>query len=407
MNLALAIFVEFKIEQIPNPVYFGRFTLLDLIGAVSLLSCAIPAFLFAFNIFLFHRAGRAWNRKPLPPLSVLIPARNEEESIEAAIKAVLASRGVDLELIVLDDSSTDRTAEIVQTIADDDLRVTLVRSEELPEGWNGKQHACWLLAEKATLDVFCFLDADVRVGPEAFYRMLSELNFQEKKRPEKALVSGFPREETKTFVERLLLPIIHFILLGFLPLPLERRSGSPAYAAGCGQFMIVRKEAYFASGGHEAIRTTMHDGLMLPKLLRKNGFRTEIYDLSHDATCRMYRGTFETWRGLSKNATEGMAKVLRLPVFTVLLIAGQVLPLPLVVWGSVIWDVRGARLAFAALVFGYMMRIVCASRFQQSWLSVVLHPVGILVLLLLQWLALLRKILGIRAKWKGRKYRVA
>jgi glycosyltransferase involved in cell wall biosynthesis len=404
MTLLLAILFEFRIDQIPNPILFGGINLLDWLAALSLLCCGIPAVLFAFNVFLFQRAGQSWNRRPLPPVSVLIPARNEERSIAAAIKSVLASRGVDLELIVLDDGSTDRTAEIVQAVADEDTRVTLVTAEPLPKGWNGKQHACWLLAQKAKRDVLCFLDADVRLGPEALYEMLGDLNFQERKEPEKALVSGFPRQETKTILEMLLLPLIHFVLLGFLPFLGERFSGSAAFAAGCGQFMMVRRGPYFDTEGHSAIRTTMHDGLLLPKLLRKHGYRTAVYDLSHDATCRMYRGAVETWRGLSKNATEGMASPLRLPVFTVLLLAGQVLPLPLVVWGSVLWDLPGARMAFAALVFGYTIRFVSAARYRQSWLSAILHPIGILVLLLLQWSALLRKMLGIRAKWKERKY---
>jgi len=374
------------------------------------LSCfvcgAIPAAIFTLNAFLFRRPGNTWNRRPLPPLSVLIPARNEESSIAACVESVLLSRGVDLEVIVLDDGSTDRTAEIVLALAEEDLRVRLETADPLPDGWNGKQHACWQLASRSERDVFCFLDADVRLGHEALYRMLTELNFQDSNHSELSLVSGFPRQETRTLFEWLLLPLIHFILLGFLPLMGQRRGSSPGYAAGCGQFMMVRREAYFTTEGHSAIRTSMHDGLKLPKLFRKHGFYTSIYDLSQDASCRMYRGTVELWNGLTKNATEGMATILRLPVFTVLLVVGQLLPLPLLVWSSIAFDVPSARMVFLALIWSVVIPIVCAARYRQSWLSVIFRPVGIVVMLLLQWLALLRKLLGIRSSWKDRAYKV-
>jgi glycosyltransferase involved in cell wall biosynthesis len=377
-----------------------------LAAILSLVCAAIPAVLFAINFWFFRRPGRPWNKRLLPPVSVLIPARNEELSIAAAIESVLASRGVDLELIVLDDGSTDRTAEIVRAIAKEDSRVRLVAAPPLPEGWNGKQHACWVLASLATYDVFCYLDADVHLGSEAIYRMVSEIHYVNGDEPEKAMVSGFPEQQTGTFLERLLLPLIHFVLLGFLPLPGERWSGWDGFAAGCGQFMMVRREPYFASGGHSANPTTMHDGLLLPKLFRSRGYRTSVYDLSRDAVCRMYSSAGEVWRGLAKNATEGMATVRRIPIFTVLLLAGQVLPLPLAVWAVALQAPEPFRMSVLALVLGYGIRFFSAWRYRQSWLGALLHPLGVLVMLALQWYALWLKLTGRPATWKERAYRI-
>lgn len=376
---------------------------------IVLAVAAIPALLFSFNVFLFRRPGRDWNKRTLPPVSVLIPARNEEASIGAAIEAVLASRGVDLELIVLDDGSTDATADIVRGYAEKDARVRLEQAPPLPEDWNGKQHACWALASLAGRDVFCFLDADVRIGPEAIYRMLSELNWingTKDEEPEMSLVSGFPAQETGTFLELLLLPLIHFVLLGYLPLAGERWSRSSAFAAGCGQFMMARREAYFATGGHSAIPMTMHDGLLLPQLFRRQGFRTAVFDLSQDAVCRMYRGAGAVWSGLTKNATEGMASLFRLPVFTVLLLVGEALPLPLLVWTVMLQYLMPFRVALLALLLGYGIRFFSAWRYRQSRLGAALHPLGVLLLLVLQWQAFFRKLLRIPATWKDRAYRV-
>ena len=374
---------------------------LNWLALISLVAAAIPAALFLVNFPLFRRPCTCKDAPSLLPVSVLIPARNEELSISAAIQSVLASNCVQLELIVLDDSSTDRTAEIVRAAALQDPRLRLETAPPLPAGWNGKQHACWVLASLAKYDVFCYLDADVRLGPDALQKMLTELH------PDSTgMVTGFPRQETKTFLESLLLPIIHFILLGFLPFPGERWTRRAGFAAGCGQFMMVRRAAYVATGGHSAIRTSMHDGLLLPQLFRRHGIQTQVYDLTVDAVCRMYRDAGEVWRGLSKNATEGMASPSRIWVFTALLLAGQVLPLPLVLWAILAEDEVALSRGLLALVLCYAIRVVSAFRFRQSWLGVLLHPFGILVTLVLQWQSLLRKLTGKQATWKQREYPV-
>ncbi len=267
-------------------------------------------------------ARRRPRTAPLPPISVLIPARNEERSIRAAVESVLASTGVDFELIVLDDASTDRTAEIVtELIPDSSGRLRLAHAPPLPPGWNGKQHACWSLAHLARYDTLCFIDADVRLAPDALARMSAFSTAGPAK-----LVSGFPRQITDTWLEWLLLPLIHFVLLGFLPVSAMRKGTDPSFAAGCGQFLMVDRPAYFAAGGHAAIRETMHDGLRLPRLFRQHGFRTDLADLTHLADCRMYTDAAEVWQGLAKNATEGIAAPARILPISILSSLGEVAP---------------------------------------------------------------------------------
>ena len=121
---------------------------------------ALPVALLAVNLFLYRIPRGRSAGKSLPPVSVLIPARDEEATIGASVGAVLASRGVELEVVVLDDHSNDRTAEIVGKLAARDNRVRLVAAPALPAGWNGKQHACWRLSQEARYDHFVFLDAE-------------------------------------------------------------------------------------------------------------------------------------------------------------------------------------------------------------------------------------------------------
>ena len=337
---------------------------------------------------------------PVPGLlSVIIPARNEQAGIAECLACVLASTGCTLEVLVLDDSSTDATAQVVAAVADRDSRVRLLHGTSLPAGWNGKQHACWLAAQQARGDRLLFLDADVRLQPEAAGRMSAFLMATGA-----ALVSGFPRQVTVTPMERLLIPYIHFVLLGLLPMGAMRRSNAPGFAAGCGQFLLVDRASYFRCGGHAAIRATMHDGLLLPRLLRQHGLPTRLADLTELASCRMYRSAAEVWLGLAKNATEGLAAPARILPMTLLLGVGHVLPLPLLVAATIAEDRPAALAAGGALVLSYLPRVLEARRFRQSWLGAALHPLGMATLLALQWYALLRKLLGRPARWKERAY---
>lgn len=320
-------------------------------------------------------------------ISVLIPARNEAHNIAAASACVLASTGVTLELLVLDDGSSDGTADILRGIGDPRLRV--LAGGGLPAGWSGKQHACARLAEAASHDLLLFVDADVRLAPDAANRIAGFMQ-----RNDVGLASGFPRQVTIGFAELLLLPLIHFLLLGYLPMARMQRDVAPGFGAGCGQLMMVRRDAYARAGGHAAIRATLHDGLMLPRAFRRAGIMTGLFDATELASCRMYDSATAVWEGLTKNATEGMAKPVALPIWTLLLAGGYVLPFVLLPAGP----------AIAACACAYLLRALLAWRFRQSWLSAALHPLGVAALLVLQWAALVRAVCGVKATWRGRAY---
>lgn len=372
--------------------------ILEALAATALVLAAIPAVMTALNLRRYLPPLPVRDRSPLPRVSILIPARNEERSIQAAVESALASKGVDLELIVLDDQSEDATAAIVQGLAAVDPRVRLVSAPPLPAGWCGKQHACWVLAREAAHDLLVFLDADVRLAPNGVARLVL---FLEESGAD--LVSGIPLQETETFLERLLIPLIHFVLLGFLPMRGMRQSRSPAYAAGCGQLFLARRSGYDRAGGHAAIRTTLHDGIKLPRAFRAAGLHTDLCDATELARCRMYRSGPEVWRGLAKNATEGLGAPGVIGPMTLLLAGGQVLPLALL--AAAPWLTPPALcMALAATLLSYLPRVQAMARFRQPLVSVLLHPLGVLVLLGIQWYALAAQLAGKPRGWRGRAY---
>lgn len=374
------------------------------LALVALICALIPTFLFLHNLTLFrqHMPDSVLSTTDPEPVSVLIPARNEENTIEDAVRAVLASRGVTLELIVLDDGSQDSTFERVQRLAAEDSRVRLVQGQPLPPDWCGKQHACATLAGLARHPVLVFIDADVRLTPEALAHGVRLL-----KDSRAALISGFPQQVTITWLERLLIPLIHFVLLGFLPMWAMRRSSNPSYGAGCGQFVLVWREAYQQVGGHghAAVRTSLHDGIQLPRAFRHAGLHTDLFDACNYASCRMYHNATEVWQGLGKNAIEGMAAPRVIGPMTLLLGMGQIAPLLLLAAGLAgALSTATTFVALGASVLVYIPRLMMVQRFRQPLDSALLHPLGILFLLVIQWQALLHWLWGRPSAWKGRSY---
>jgi len=357
----------------------------------------LPFCLIVVNLFFYREPDKLNAKITLPKVSVLIPARNEAAVITDAITSVLKSKFIDIELIVLNDHSTDDTVAIVTELAQLDSRLKLIHAPALPNGWCGKQHACFQLAKVAKNDILLFIDADITVTPDAIARICQ---YSVKKKI--ALVSGVPRQITKSWSEKLIIPLIHFILLGFLPIFLMRFSKRASLAAGCGQFIAVRRDAYWAINGHASIASSWHDGIHLPKQLRYAGFKTDLCDLTCLSTCRMYKNVREVWMGFIKNATEGMAGKWSIFFWSIVLVVGQVLPI--LKCGAVMF--HGAHLSIilliTTLIFGYGARFILAIRFRQSFFSFLLHPVGILFLLTIQWSAWYQARSGGQIYWKDR-----
>ncbi|HUA66429.1 MAG TPA: glycosyltransferase family 2 protein [Alphaproteobacteria bacterium] len=369
----------------------------DTLPIIALALAAPPAALFAVNL-AFYRRLAAPTEPAGESISVLIPARNEELNISATLEAVLANPGDNFEVLILDDHSTDRTVEIVQAFVFTDSRVRLETAPPLPAGWCGKQHACYHLARLARNPLLLFIDADVRLAPGALRRLAHYL-----KNSNYALASGIPRQEMGTFSERLLLPLIHFVLLGYLPMPVMYWTTWPGFSAGCGQLMAVRRDAYALCGGHAQIRDSLHDGLKLPRVFRRAGFRTGLFDATDMASCRMYHSHLEIWRGLGKNAIEGLAAPGIIGPMTVFLLGGQVLPFVLLAWTPLL-SRTGVACVLAAVVLALAPRLIIAWRFRQPPGSTWLHAAGVSVLVAIQWHALCRFLHGKPAMWKNRRY---
>jgi len=201
----------------------------------------------------------------------------------------------------------------------------------------------------------------------------------------------------------MLIPTMHLLLLGYLPLERMRRSLDPSLAAGCGQLFLCDRTSYRICGGHATIRGSRHDGLQLPRTFRRSALATDIFDASDLATCRMYRSRQEVVRGLLKNAHEGIASPKLIGIFSLLLLGGSVLPIPVLIaaaltsnrWFSI------ALLAIAAMLSVQPRRWI-NQRFYPAPLPLATQPIAIAWFVGLQWWALISHRRGHGVPWRGR-----
>ncbi|QDS87718.1 4,4'-diaponeurosporenoate glycosyltransferase [Rosistilla ulvae] len=370
------------------------------LASLCLLLTGIPAAMIAWNLCCFRRLPTNVDDRP-SPVSVLIPARNEAAGIAATLEYLLASDGVDLEVVVLDDDSQDATAAIVAEFAERDSRVRICRSGTLPRDWNGKQFACWQLSKLARHDRWLFLDADVQVAPDAIARLSHNLDRRAESPQPLALLSSFPHQETVGWIETAIVPLMHFVLLGFLPIWRMQRTTDPAYAAGCGQMFMTDRHAYELAGGHAAIAASRHDGIKLPRAYRQAELMTDVIDGTDLASVRMYRSGSEVIDGVMKNADEALARPALIVPVTLFCLAPLAAAIALIVFA-----VAGKWIACAIGAFAFcvatLSRVASVRRFRQPLASAWLHPFALVLFAVLQWIALWRHIRGRRVAWRGR-----
>ena len=233
-------------------------------------------------------------------VSVIVPARNESANIETVVRSVLATSYRPMELLVVDDRSTDDTAAIAERLAAGDPRVRLVRGEPLPEGWYGKPWACLQGYREAKGSLLLFTDADTTHAPALLAHAVGALRAESVE-----MVTVAPRQLCETFWERVVMPQI-WLLLGvrYHPATVNRARRERDVIAN-GQFILVTREAYEAVGTHETVRHEVAEDLALAQGFYRAGRKMHFTFADRLMTTRMYRGLGELVEGWSKNVYLG------------------------------------------------------------------------------------------------------
>jgi glycosyltransferase involved in cell wall biosynthesis len=229
-------------------------------------------------------------------ISILIPARNEENNILLLLSYLQKPINQNIEIIVFDDESIDSTAKVVKDFGKHDKRIVLIQSDGLPEGWLGKNHACYKLAQKATGKYFLFLDADVRINSSVIPEAVGYL-----KKYNLKLLSVFPTQIQKTIGEKISVPIMNYILLTLLPLIFVRVSPFTSHAAANGQFMLFDAETYKKTQPHLLFKKCAVEDIAIARFYKKERIKLACLTGEKRIQCRMYSSYIEAINGFSKN----------------------------------------------------------------------------------------------------------
>ncbi len=365
------------------------------------------------NLFTFYRLRPHIEPQTTvqPLISILIPARDEEQSIERCIRSLLNQAYEQLEILVLDDHSSDLTTAIVQHIIDElpaqkQGRLQLLQGEELPIGWGGKNFACQQLAQQASGDYLFFTDADTVHDPKMVASVLECMQSRKV-----SLLTAQPTYELASLGERLVVPLLTFTIMTLLPVALIPVRPEPSLATGNGQLLCFERSAYEHIGGHASVKNRILEDVLLARAVKAAGYHMIFVDAQDLVRCRMYRSFTEVWSGFSKNLFAFYNYALPFALIGLILnILLFIMPLLLVI-SALFTHLSFATLllAISGYVLAVVMRVLLTLRFTHTQrgtmlLLCLLHPVSIA----LECLILLNSIRWHYRKtgtiWKGRHY---
>ena len=364
-----------------------------------LITCALVviALTAVLNVLVFPRLRcqkTVITSKPF--VSVLIPARNEVANIERTVRALLAQTYTNFELIVLDDHSTDGTGRMAWQAGGGDPRLRVIRGRPLPEGWLGKNWACQQLSEAAAGERLVFTDADVCWSPDSLAVLLAMMESSSAD-----LLTVWPTQQTLTWGERLVVPLMALAIFAYLPLPLVHHTRWPIFAAANGQCLAFRRRAYDAAGGHAAVRDNIVEDVALAHRIKARGLRLWMADGGGLITCRMYRDWPEVREGFGKNILKGHGdSVLLLGASTVFHWLVFVFPW---LW-LLVSVVRGAALYWplALVILGVGTRMLSAAATRQRVFDGLLMPASVLLMTRIAVGAVWQRYRYGGPRWKGR-----
>ena len=381
-------------------------------GVTAALIAASPWIVLpAITIWRVRRSKELGDLRPEPPataplISVIIPARNEQHNIEASVRSALGGNYPHLEVVVVDDRSSDGTGEIARAIAREDPRVRVVETTPLPDAWFGKPWACALGAAAARGDIFCFTDADAQHGAHLTSRVARAMADRSLD-----MLTVVGRQELGTFWENVVQPHVFWMLANRYG-GTESINDSPNAKdkIANGQCIFVRRDAYESIGGHEAVHDQVAEDVALAQRLFEAGKKTAVIRGHDELSTRMYTSLAEIMAGWRKNVFVGGREAMPWgrvgqAIFPLLLLVAPALtlfpPLTLaigVLTGASQTILLAATIAMAAQLVTWVL--------VYHWMEAptryaAIYPLGAIVFVVIAFQALAR---GSRVEWKGRSY---
>ena len=317
-------------------------------------------------------------------VSILIPMRNEEQNVIECINSVSAQEGLkNFEIIVLDDHSEDQTADLLSKF----MNISKLNGTNLPDDWLGKLWACQQLADASTGEYLVYIDADVRLSRNAVASAISKMGKWD-------FISPYPKQIAIGFVQRLFQPLLQWSWLASVPLFISQKLRIKSMAVANGQFLIIKRDAYFKSGGHQSIKSEVIDDIMLARQLLASGYSGGVAEASQVASCHMYKTAVELVNGYRKSLWKAFGSIFGTSVAILILFISGVAPFIGAIFGSKI-----GLISFGLIV---LSRFISSIRTGTIPNTALLHPLAIVFLIgliIYSWIGKLTNTLT----WRDRK----
>lgn len=376
---------------------------------------AIVAIIAAFSALAVYRNLAVLRYRLVPPaagperqrelVSVIIPARNEELNIRDCVESVLAQSHRPIQIIVVNDNSTDATGRILEEMASGHPELEVVSGEPLPPGWVGKNHAIYQGVTRAKGEWYIFLDADTRMEPEAVARSVA-LAVQR----DLAMFSFLPHHKLISFWEKVVQPVVLGVVFAGAP-PSQTEDPRSGAAGAFGQFILFKRAAYEAIGGHEGVKGEVLEDWRMAQKVKAMGLRVGLVDGQDLVRVRMYTSFSGLWEGWSKNVFHGAGKKLSLlAIVLVFTFVMGVWPVLLVFWALVVALLGGPSFILLAVAAAFQLGLAL---FYAIWVNRRLglpesyslgFPLGAVIFIGILLNSAYRILSGRGVTWKGRTY---
>ncbi|MDZ7715541.1 MAG: glycosyltransferase family 2 protein [Balneolaceae bacterium] len=321
-----------------------------------------------------------------PKVSICIPARNEEGNIERCVRSALNQQYPNLEVLVLDDDSTDETPRILYDLKEEyPYELILLSGKPKPDDWLGKPWACQQLGEAASGNVIIFIDADVWLEPDTVTRTIRTMGGDVLD-----FLTIWPQQKLGSFWEKTIVPLVYYALTTLLPFAyvkkppkwipsVLRQKTGPMFAAACGQFMAFKRSAYDKIGGHQSVKDEIVEDVALAKKIKGNSLIMDMYNGISSVHCRMYNSQQELFEGFRKNFFAGFSY--NIPLFVgmgLLHIIVFILPYVGLISGLLSDNTLMTVLSASAILIVMLQRLILAKWFKWKPIYSLTHLLGVI-----------------------------
>jgi glycosyltransferase involved in cell wall biosynthesis len=323
-------------------------------------------------------------------VSVLIPARNEEDNILTLLEALYCQDVYrNYEVIIYDDESSDRTYEICSEFAARHTIFSVIKGSGLPDGWVGKNYACYQLAKKAKGDYLLFLDADEIVIDDLINSGVHRMHLHKL-----SLLSVFPRQVGRSLGAGTVVPLLHYMLLNLLPLRLVYLVKNPAIATASGQCMLFDALVYGEHQWHERVKEMIEGDTEIMKLVKASSYNTEVLLANGMVSCLNTKSYRDTVGSFSKNVLAAFNySIPGLLIYLLLLLGGPMI---------VIMTLNFSLIFFMAGLILLTRVMISLSAQENVWYNLLLHPIQMINMAVIAFLSI-QKYLTKTIVWKGRR----